>query len=170
MPDERYDARFVEVLPFQRKQSTPAYQVVPGEAKVKVSQSGLGFVETLFLVGSTGFLGYSVGKEHGRNEGRKEGYNQAKAEDSIAIQQLHRDLQQANGALSSMRQEREQQLQEMQRLRSENEVLKALVAERPASAQTEAILKALQRVELRLTEILPPEFDAGNNGQNPGLN
>jgi len=145
-------------------------KIVQKESKTGSSSPVIGTV----LVGlTTGVGGYLLGKSHGH----KEGYNQAKIEDSSAIQELEQALQQANtalykayGTINNRRQEGEQQLQETQRLRSENEVLKALVHEHPTSAQTEAILKALRRVEFHLTELLPPQFEVGGDGQNPELN
>jgi flagellar biosynthesis/type III secretory pathway protein FliH len=164
------DRQWIPVDP-QRGDITIAYsdgQVVRKERKAEASESGLG---TLLFGAATGIGGYALGKKHGHDDGWREGYNQAKIEDSSAIQQLHQNLQQASSALYNMRQERDQHLQEMQRLRSANEVLMAIVREHhPTSAQTEAISKALQRVEFQLTGLLPPQFEAGGDGQNPKLN
>lgn len=86
------------------------------------------------------------------------GYQQAKAEDAAVIrqQQLENARLQADNS---------QLIADKGRLETEVKVLKALLKEQPTTPQAEAILKSLDKVQLRLTELLPSIYDDGQDHQ-----
>lgn len=110
----------------------------------------------------TGLGGYAFGRQHGYNDGHSNGYDlgyqQAKAEDAAVIrqQQLENARLQADNS---------QLIADKGRLETEVKVLKALLKEQPTTPQAEAILKSLDKVQLRLTELLPPIYDDGQDHQ-----
>ena len=53
--------------------------------------------------------------------------------------------------------------QENGSLRKENDIVEGLLRQQPTTPQAEAILKALGRVELRLTQTLPSAFENGED-------
>jgi len=151
-------------------QSTPRLVKVPRDsnqiAYVKNNCAEASPLETIVVSLATGLGGYALGKAHGCNKG----YNQAKTEDAQLIEQYEAQSQAARHDVAYLRAENSRLQQEKGSLHKENEILKGLLRQQPTTPQAEAILKALGRVEFRLTELLPPEFDPGDNGQNPKLN
>lgn len=106
-----------------------------------------------------GLGGYALGKKHGYNDG----YNQAIAQDAQLIGQYQSQLQNLSCDNTQLRGENNRLLQENISLRMENELLKGLLRQRPATPEAEAILKTLERVEFRLTQVLPPIFEDGED-------
>jgi hypothetical protein len=108
----------------------------------------------VLLAIGVGYIVYMFGKGRGYNNG----YDQAQSE---AQQWIHRvtvesaSLQSDNARLS----------QENGSLRKENDIVKNLLRQQPPTPQAEAILKSLQRVELRLVEALPSVLDDGEDHQ-----
>jgi hypothetical protein len=99
-----------------------------------------------------GFVAYIFGE----NRGRKAGYKQAQAED----QQWVRKVSQESAYLRS---ENAKLSQENGSLRKESEIVKNLLRQQPTTPEAEAILKAVGRVELQLTQFLPSAFEDGEN-------
>jgi hypothetical protein len=104
------------------------------------------------IVLGVGWVVYQIGKDNGC----KKGYRQAKTEDQQWIQSVSGD----NIALQS---ENAKLAQENGSLCKENEIVTNLLQQQPTTPQAEAILKSLQRVELRLTEALPSALDDGED-------
>lgn len=110
----------------------------------------------LGLLGLTvsGIGSYALGKYHGN----KDGYNKAKNEDNKLVrwyQVQYQNIVRENAELHGQK----------DRLIQENEILKSLLSQQPNTPQSEAILKSLKRVELRLTEALPSVLNDGEDHQ-----
>jgi hypothetical protein len=99
-----------------------------------------------------GYIVYSICD----NRSYKKGYQQAKADDS-------RWIQKASADSMTLRAENTRLAQENGSLCKENDIVKNLLRQQPTTPQAEAILKSLQRVELRLVEALPSILDDGEN-------
>ncbi len=98
----------------------------------------------------TGIVAYAIGE----NRGRSVGYRQAKAEDRQWVRQVSQKsiyIHNENTKLS----------QENGSLRKENDIVKNLLRQQPTTPEAEAILKAVGRVELQLTQCLPSALDDG---------
>jgi hypothetical protein len=109
-----------------------------------------------------GLLGGLVAFVIGENRGRKAGYKRAKAEDQQWVREVSEEsvfLHSENARLS----------QENGSFRKENEIVKNLLRQQPTTPEAEAILKAVGRVELQLTQILPSAIDDGED-HNTSLN
>jgi len=101
----------------------------------------------------TGLFAYGLGKQHGRNEG----YQQAKAEDTQVIEGLQQALAQAQV-------QRAFDSEKIGRLETQKNMLVELLQQQSPTPEIQAILKAVQRVSLQLAGFLPPMFE---NGQDP---
>ena len=118
----------------------------------QTQNTGVGWLE-LVIGGAIGGLGgYALGKKHGYHNG----YNQAKAEDNQLIVQYQAQIQ-------KLRREHAFLSAENSRLTQENKILKSLLKQQPSTPQAEAILEALERVEFRLIQALPPIFEDGGD-------
>jgi len=109
-----------------------------------------------------GILGCVVVYAIGNNRGRKAGYQQAKTEDRQWVQQVSEEsisLHSENARLS----------QENGSLRKENEIVENLLRQQPTTPEAQAILKAVGRVELQLTQILPSALEDGED-HDPSVN
>ena len=94
--------------------------------------------------------------EVGRNKGNNEGYERTQIQygqwvrkvtaDNVALQAGNARLSQKNGSLCK-----------------ENDIVKNLLRQQPTTPEAEAILKAVGRVELQLTQFLPPAFEDGED-------
>ena len=110
-----------------------------------------GLIVFLFALGACCVV-YQLGK----NKGNNEGYKRAQVQHSQWIDKVTADsaaLQAENARLS----------QENGSLRKENDIVKNLLRQQPTTPEAEAILKAVGRVELQLTQILPSAFEDGEN-------
>lgn len=113
---------------------------------------GPGLLELIIGGAIVGLGGYALGKKHGYNDG----YNQAKAEDNQLLFQYQAQIQ-------NMRRDSAYFQAEINRLLQENQILKDLLRQEPATPQVEAILKKLGRIELCVTQFLPPLFEDGED-------
>ena len=108
--------------------------------------------EVILLSFLTGLAGGLIGQQ----QGRKEGYNQARAE-------TQRWVHLVSAENAAVRNENVRISQENGSLRKENEVLKSLLRQQPTTPQAEAILNKLGKVEFRLTQLLPPAFESSDH-------
>ena len=114
--------------------------------------TGLG----LLGIALSGIGSYAFGKSNGYKDGHKDGYNLARYQDSKIVRQYQSQCQ-------SVQCENAELIGQKNRLLQENEILRGLLSQQPTTPQSEAILKSLQRVELRLTEALPSILDDGES-------
>jgi hypothetical protein len=115
---------------------------------------------TVFLLAGAGILGGLIGHSAGKSSGFAEGYNLRAAQDAQVIAQQQEQLR-----VSEI--DRNRLLQENASLRANMELLKGLVRQQPETPEGVAILKAVERVEFRLTKILPSIFEDGGDHNTP---
>jgi len=109
------------------------------------------------IIGGLG--GYALGKKHGYNDG----YNQAKADDNQLLAQYQTQMQNIRRDSAYLQAENNRLSQENGSLHKENQILKDLLLQQPSTPQVEAILKTLGRIELHVTQFLPPLFEDGED-------
>lgn len=97
------------------------------------------------LILGVGYIVYQAG----RNKGNNEGYERAQ----IQYSQWTRKVTADSVALQT----------ENVRLSQENGIVKNLLRQQPTTPEAETILKAVGRVELQLTQFLPPAFEDGED-------
>jgi regulator of replication initiation timing len=122
-------------------------------------------VGSILLSAATGLGGYAIGKNQGYNNGYNDGYDQAKAEDDQLIAHYQTQLQKMSRDKNHLHTENNGLSQENGSLRKENEILRGLLRQQPTTPEAEAILKTLGRVELRLSQFLPPIYENGEDHQ-----